>query len=110
MPDKTTTESTRRQHEPNQLIADAREATLLGYLRLRALRPENRTNAERQADRGVKATALAPTLDICRALLRGERIHWARLDAAQAPRYGIRDGRRRKDGLYALDDFNDVRR
>lgn len=101
---------TRKTVRPNQHLAAARKAVLLDYLDLRSRRPENRTWADRHADRGLKAMALAPTLDLCRSLLRGERVHWGLLDAAQAPRYGIRDGRRRKDGLYALDDFNDVRR
>lgn len=90
MPDKTTTETTVRPHERNELLGDAREAILLNYLRLRALRPENRTAAERQAERGLKAVRLAPTLELCRALLRGERIPGGQLDTESARRYGIR--------------------
>lgn len=100
----------RKSRQQPQILQDAREAILLDYLQLRAQRPENKDAAERYDERGLKAMALAPSLDLCKALLRGERIHWQRLDAKQAPRYGIRYGRRRRDGCYTLDDFNDVRR
>lgn len=96
-----------RPHDRHPLLADAREAVLLDYLQLRARRPENQ---DRDAIRGLKAMALAPDLHLCRALLRGERVHWSRLDPLQAERYGIRYGSRRHDGRYVLDDFNDVRR
>jgi hypothetical protein len=56
---------------------------------------------------GVKAMMLAPTIDICRALLRGERIHWTQLDYFNAQRYGTKN--RPPDGRLALDDFNDFR-
>ena len=58
---------------------------------------------------GIKAMLLAPNLEICRALLRGERVHWTQLDYFNAQRYGVRDGRIHADGRLALDDFNDVR-
>lgn len=65
-------------------------------------------DAGRQAERGIKAMMLSPTLDVCRALLRGERVPWNVLHYFQAERYGLR--RRQPDGRYDLDDFNDVRR
>lgn len=60
-----------------------------------------------EALQGIKATLLAPDIDVCRALLRGERIPWQRLDYFQAQRYGLKQ--RHADGRYALDDFNDFR-
>jgi hypothetical protein len=60
--------------------------------------------------RGLKALHLSTTLNNCRALIRGERIPWQDLDAKNAERYGLRDGHRRPDGRYGVDDFNDVRR
>ena len=51
---------------------------------------------------------LAPTIEICRALLRGERIPWRQLRPEQAGRFGLR--RRTLDGRYGLAEFNDVRR
>jgi hypothetical protein len=62
---------------------------------------------EMESLRGLKALALAPTLLLCRALLRGERIHWSQLDQRGAKRYGLK--RRSPDDRYCLDDFNDVR-
>lgn len=63
-------------------------------------------------NRGIKAMMLSPCsrngLDICRALLRGERVPWNLLNYWQAERYGLR--RRSKDGRYGLTDFHDVRR
>jgi hypothetical protein len=59
------------------------------------------------AERGLKAMMLAPTLDLCRALLRGERLPWPKLAYFQAQRYGLRQ--RPDDGRVSLDDFNDVR-
>lgn len=59
-------------------------------------------------NRGIKAMMLASSLDICRALLRGERVPWSALNYWQAERYGLR--RRHPDARYGVDDFNDVRR
>lgn len=102
--------ATQDRQKTHPALHDAQLAILHDYLELRAARPENRGAAERAAQRGLKATALAPTLHICRALLRGERIHWTKLDRRWGPRYQIRDGRRRADGRYILDDLNDVPR
>lgn len=63
---------------------------------------------ETWSKRGLKAMMLAPTLDICRALLRDERVPWNVLSYFQCERYGLR--RRQPDGRYGVDDFNDVRR
>jgi hypothetical protein len=60
-----------------------------------------------EAVRGIKALMLAPHIEICRALLRGERIPWNQLDYFQAQRYGLR--RRPPGGRVGLDDFWDVR-
>jgi hypothetical protein len=60
------------------------------------------------ARRLFKALMLAPTLMLCEALLRNERVPWQQFDPRQAERFGLR--RRTTDGRYALDDFNDIRR
>lgn len=99
----------RKSRQQPQILHEAREAVLLDHLQARANRPENTDTAERATARGLKAVAVAPSLDICKAILRGERVHWQQLDDRQAPRYGIRYGHRRRDGCYTLDDFNDVR-
>lgn len=87
------------------LLEDGRLAILADYLERRSRRPHN---AEPAYARALKAVALAPTITICRLLLRGERVHWKLLDAKGAERYGLRDGCRRRDGRHALEDFNDV--
>jgi len=61
---------------------------------------------EAEAIRGLKALALAPTLPIYNALMRGERVPWWKLAYFQAERHGLR--RRHDDGRYGLDDFHDV--
>jgi hypothetical protein len=66
-----------------------------------------RMELDAEVERGIKALLLSSSIEICRALLRGERVPWMRLDYFQAERYGLR--RRRSDGRYGLDDFNDVR-
>lgn len=58
---------------------------------------------------GFKAMMLAPSLEVCRALLRGERLPAIHLDFRQAERYKLRDNHWRADGRYRLDDFNDRR-
>ena len=63
---------------------------------------------EQEAVRGLKAMMLTRNLEVCRALLRGERVRWNVLDYWQAERFGLRV--RPKDGRVCLDDFNDVRR
>jgi hypothetical protein len=65
---------------------------------------------ELESRRGLKALHLSTTWANCHALLRGERIPWQDLDPRNAERYGLRDGHRRADGRYCVDDFNDVRR
>jgi hypothetical protein len=70
----------------------------------------HRVERDLEAERGLKAMALAPRIGTCRALLRGERVPWHHLDLQQAERHGLRDGARRPDGRYGLDDFNDARR
>jgi hypothetical protein len=42
-------------------------------------------------ERGYRAMMLAPTLEICRALLRGESVPIDQLDQAQLARYGLRN-------------------
>lgn len=69
---------------------------------------ERQLEREREAARGLKAMALAPTIGVCRALLAGERAPWNVLDYFAAEQFGLR--RRGGDGRYSLDDFNDVRR
>lgn len=78
--------------------AEAVLAELEAFLRAR----------EEQAERGLKALMIAPTLELCRALLRGERVPWNVLRYDQLRRYGLR--RRPADGRVDLDDINDVRR
>jgi len=63
---------------------------------------------EAEAQRGLKALALAPTLPLYRALMAGERVPWGKLAYFQAERYGLR--RRHDDNRYGLDDFHDVPR
>jgi hypothetical protein len=63
---------------------------------------------EAEAVRGLKALALAPTLPLYNALMRGERVPWNTLDFFQAERHGLRH--RHPDRRYGLDDFNDVPR
>jgi hypothetical protein len=55
----------------------------------------------------LKALLLAPTLAICEALLRGERVPWWRLDFDQARRFRIRPGHEGLPRVH-LEDFNDV--
>lgn len=61
-----------------------------------------------QAQRAAKAMALAPNPQLYWALRQGESVPWHMLDFFAAQRYGLR--RRRPDGRYSLDDFNDVPR
>lgn len=77
-----------RQQHP--ALAAAREAVLLDYLRLRALRPENQTPEAREAKRIEKAWCLAPSPEIKDALLRGERVPVELLDQVWVRRYGLR--------------------
>lgn len=67
-----------------------------------------RFQRDRLSADGFKAMMLAPSIEVCRALLRGERIYWGHLDYHQAERYGLKH--RRPDGRYFLADFNDTRR
>jgi hypothetical protein len=48
------------------------------------------TVLKREADRVFKAMMLAPTLEICEALLRGERVPLTKLDSEWAKRFGLR--------------------
>jgi hypothetical protein len=64
--------------------------------------------ADAEARRGFKAIMLAPTLDLCQVLLRGERVPWRMLRPDQAERFGLKHAR--PDGRLALDDFNEVRK
>ena len=68
----------------------------------------HRIEPDVDASRGWKALMLAPNIDICRALLRGERVPWRTLRPEQAERFGLK--RVHDDGRVALDDFNDVRK
>jgi len=61
---------------------------------------------EAEAQRGLKALALAPTIFIYRALMADERVPWGKLAYFQAERYGLR--RRHDDNRYGLADFHDV--
>lgn len=63
---------------------------------------------DHEANRGWKAVMLAPTIELCQALLRDERVPWRVLRPDQAERFGLR--RRTADDRYSLDDFNDVRK
>jgi len=60
-----------------------------------------------QARRGLKALALAPSIAVCQALLRGEAVPWNTLDYWQAKRYGLRQRITDRSRL-TLDDFNDI--
>ena len=60
-----------------------------------------------EAQRGLKALMLAPSLAVCRALLAGERVPWQLLDSVQARRYGLRQ--RPRSSRLSLDDFHDLR-
>lgn len=64
---------------------------------------------EDRARRIDKAMAISPTVYVCDALLRGERVPWQALDFFVADRYGLRDGTPEND-RFTLDDFNDVPR
>ena len=59
----------------------------------------------REARRGLRAMALAPTLALYEALLAGERIPWTELEFLQAKRFGL--SRAPADGRVCLDDFNE---
>ena len=72
------------------MLETAREAILLDYLRLRSLRPENQSAAERLARRGLKAWLLAPTIDVYEALMAGQTVPESKLNAKIAHRYGRR--------------------
>lgn len=96
----------------DRLIAIGREHAELGSLDkfeelLQSLTNQLEHRLDDVALIGIKAMMLAPTIDICRALLRGERVHWTQLDYFNAQRYGTR--RKPVDGRLALDDFNDFR-
>jgi hypothetical protein len=67
----------------------------------------HRIEPDVDASRGWKAMMLAPTIEICQALLANERVPWWKLNIAQAQRYGLR--RRTTVTRVGLDDFNDVR-
>jgi hypothetical protein len=64
------------------------------------------TEESQTARLGLKAMALAPTLQVYGALLAGERVPWTVLDYLQAMRYGLRVAP--SDGRVSLLDFNDV--
>ncbi len=112
------TDSTHPPH-PEQLLIDrlltiAREYEARGQMRAfdDLLANIEATIERRLADEalvGIKAMLLAPNIDTCRALLRGERVHWTQLDYFNSQRYGIREGHAHADGRLALEDFNDVR-
>jgi hypothetical protein len=76
------------------------------YLRLDA--EARRLPVDPDAPRLFKAFMLAPRLEICEALLAGERVPWWRLDFDEARRFKLRPGRERLERL-SLEDFNDVR-
>lgn len=59
-----------------------------------------------EAQRGLKALALAPDIYVYWSLMRSERVPWNVLSFFAAERYGLK--RRHPDGRYGLDDFNDV--
>jgi hypothetical protein len=62
-----------------------------------------------EAKRGIKAMMLAPTIEICQALLAGERLPWWTLRGEQARKYKLRAGLYPLDERVGLDDFNDIR-
>lgn len=64
---------------------------------------------EERAQRISKAMAISPTVYVCEALLRGERVPWQALDYWVAERYGLREGAPEND-RFTLDDFNDIPR
>lgn len=64
------------------------------------------TELAAEARRGLKAMALAPTLELYRILLAGERVPWMVLNYFPAMRYGLRHAP--PDGRVSVDDFNDV--
>src|SRR5262245_13495952 len=72
---------------------------------VRAETPEER-QAREEYERGSLAMALAPTLEVCRALLRGERVPVETLDQAQLARYGLRDP---SAGIAGVDDTWSIR-
>ena len=103
----------RNNSQPSQLRADLdllAEESERWWAELPALLEAKRVAADRdeQARLGLKAMMLASSLEVCRALLRGERVPWNVLNYWQAERFGLR--RRQPDGRYGLDDFNDIRR
>lgn len=51
---------------------------------------ERRRRAQTAESWLYRAVTLAPTIDVCEALLRGEKVPVSRLDPAWARRYGLR--------------------
>jgi hypothetical protein len=72
------------------LLEAAREAVLLDYLRLRALRPENQASAARLARRGIKAWLVAPDIATYEALMDGQTVPRTKLNGHALRRYGLR--------------------
>jgi hypothetical protein len=56
--------------------------------------------------RVFRAMELAPTLHLCRELLRGEQVPTSRLDPDAVRRYGLRNGT--TPDRVTLDDFNHI--
>jgi hypothetical protein len=98
---------------PDQASPSDRVSALIGmdideYLNLdqEAHRPPP---VDHEARRGFKAMMLAPTIEICQALLAGERVPWWVLNGEQARRFKLRAGLYPLDERVGLDDFNDAR-
>lgn len=67
-------------------LANAREAILLEEAQRRA----RRTRGDDEIARISRAMALAPTLDVCKALLRGESVPISSLDLHWVRRLGLK--------------------
>lgn len=99
--------SSRRQLTPDERALAERVDEIIGP-EICALLERIDKRRDLEAQRGLKALALAPTLHVYWALIRGERVPWTQLMFFTAQRYGLK--RRHPDGRYGLDDFNDVPR
>lgn len=79
-------EEPNRDLNPPEALAEARwllETLAAGDVQTRESRLE--------AERGIKAMRLAPTLGVYDALLRGERVPVSALEPKWVARYGLRD-------------------
>lgn len=67
---------------------------------------EERWPSYPDAGRLFRAFVLSPTVDVCEALLAGERVPLSRLDPEWVARYGFRTVP--EDGRVTLGDFNAI--